>query len=99
MEGNMNKEGLVTAVAEELGLSKTEAAKSVSAIFSQIEKSLAKGEEVNLPGFGKFGVANRAARKGKNPQTGAPIEIEAKTAPIFKAGATLKKVVASGEKG
>jgi len=93
----MNKEEFVAAVAQETGLSKNEAGKIVTAVFDQVQNTLAKGGEVNLPGFGKFSVTNRAARTGRNPQTGKEIKIKATTAPTFKPGAVLKRVVA-GEK-
>jgi DNA-binding protein HU-beta len=93
----MNKEELVTTVAQEVGITKNEASKIVAAVFGLIEITLAKGEEVNLPGFGKFAVTNRAARMGRNPQTGQEIKIEATTVPAFKPGLALKKAVA-GEK-
>ena len=87
------KSDLVEAVANITGVSKTEADRVVKAVFTTITNNLAKGEDVRLSGFGKFSVAERAARKGRNPQTGEAIRIRASTQAKFKAGETLKRAV------
>ncbi|ADG81072.1 histone family protein DNA-binding protein [Thermincola ferriacetica] len=89
----MNKQDLVSSVAEKAGLTKKDADKAVSAVFASIEEALAKGDKVQLVGFGTFEVRERAARKGRNPQTGAVIEIAAAKVPAFKAGKALKDAV------
>jgi DNA-binding protein HU-beta len=89
----MNKNDLVSAVADAAGLSKADAARAVDAVFDSITKALKKGGEVRLVGFGTFSVAKRAARTGRNPQTGATIKIKASKQPKFKAGAALKEAV------
>ncbi len=87
------KSELVEAVANITGVSKAEANRAVDAVFTTITNNLAKGEEVRLTGFGSFSVAKRAARKGRNPQTGEAIKISARTQAKFKAGETLKRAV------
>ena len=89
----MNKDDLIAKVANSVGVSKTDAAKSVDAVFSNITSSLKGGNEVRLVGFGTFVVANRAATTGRNPRTGESIEIPAKKVPKFKAGKALKDTV------
>ena len=89
----MNKDELIAKVANSVGVSKTDAAKSVDAIFSNITSSLKGGNEVRLVGFGTFVVANRAATTGRNPRTGESIQIPAKKVPKFKAGKALKDTV------
>lgn len=89
----MNKQELISSVAEKSGLTKKDSEKAVNAVFGSIEESLAKGDKVQLVGFGTFEVRSRAARKGRNPQTGAEIEIEAAKVPAFKAGKALKDSV------
>lgn len=89
----MNKTELVSYVAESTGLTKKDAAKAVDAVFSGIETSLKNGEKVQLIGFGNFEVRERAARKGRNPQTGEEIEIAASKAPAFTPGKNLKDSV------
>ena len=89
----MNKQELVTSVAEKSGLTKKDSEKAVNAVFSSIEEALAKGDKVQLVGFGTFEVRSRAARKGRNPQTGEEIEISAAKVPAFKAGKALKDTV------
>ncbi|MEI8393085.1 MAG: HU family DNA-binding protein [Rhodospirillaceae bacterium] len=86
----MNKNDLVTHVADVAGLSKNDAIKAVDAVFDGISDSLKKGDEVRLVGFGTFAVAERAASKGRNPRTGEEIDIPASKQPKFKAGKTLK---------
>ena len=89
----MNKDDLISKVASTVGLSKTEAAKSVDAVFSNISGSLKNGNEVRLVGFGTFLVSNRAATTGRNPRTGESIQIPAKKVPKFRAGKVLKSTV------
>lgn len=89
----MNKTELVNAVAAKAGLSKKDAAAAVAATFGAIEETLLAGDKVQLIGFGTFEVRERAARTGKNPQTGEAIEIPAAKAPAFKAGKALKDVL------
>ena len=89
----MNKDDLISKVASTVGLSKTEAAKSVNAVFSNISGSLKNGNEVRLVGFGTFLVLNRAATIGRNPRTGESIQIPAKKVPKFRAGKVLKHTV------
>jgi nucleoid DNA-binding protein len=88
----MNKQDLVTEVAK-FTCTKVEAGKALDAVLAAIKKSLKKGESVTLVGFGTFSVTKRAARKGRNPQTGAPIKIAAKKVPKFTAGKALKDAV------
>ncbi len=89
----MNKQELISSVAEKSGLTKKDSEKAVNAVFSSIEETLAKGDKVQLVGFGTFEVRKRAARKGRNPQTGAEIQIKAAKVPAFKAGKALKDSV------
>ncbi|MCD5487331.1 HU family DNA-binding protein [Lactobacillus delbrueckii subsp. lactis] len=89
----MNKTELVSVVSEKIEFSKKESAQIVDALFASIEEALAKGEKVQLIGFGTFEVRERAARKGRNPQTGAEIEIPASKVPAFKPGKALKDAV------
>ncbi|QPC47552.1 HU family DNA-binding protein [Mangrovibacillus cuniculi] len=89
----MNKTDLVSNVMESAELSKKDAAAAVDAIFDSIQTTLAKGDKVQLIGFGNFEVKERAARKGRNPQTGEEIEIAASKNPSFKPGKQLKDSV------
>lgn len=88
----MNKTDLVNAVVA-TGLKKKEAEAAVVAVFGAIEGALAKGDKVQLIGFGTFEVRERAAKEGRNPRTGETIKIEASKVPAFKAGAALKNAV------
>jgi len=90
----VNKSELISAVAEKSGLSKKAAGEAVEAVLNTIAEALAAGEKVTLVGFGTFEVRERAARRGVNPATGAPIDIPATVVPAFKAGKNLKEVVA-----
>lgn len=94
-EGNfkMNKTELVAAMAEKAELSKKDAEKALKAFTESVSAELAKGGKVQLVGFGTFEVASRAARTGKNPQTGKAMKIPASKAPKFKAGKALKETV------
>lgn len=89
----MNKAELIEAIAEGADLSRASAAKALDATLEALTKALKKGEEVTLVGFGSFYVGKRAARTGRNPQTGEAINIEAAKIPKFKAGKTLKDSV------
>lgn len=89
----MKKAELVEAVATAAGLTKVDAAKAVDATFEAITKALKKGDRVPIVGFGTFAVARRAAREGRNPQTGAKVQIAARNAVTFKAGTALKETV------
>ena len=89
----MNKMELVAAVAEKANLSKKEAEAAVSATIDAVKDALKAGDKVALVGFGTFEVRERAARMGKNPQTGAAIKIAASKVPAFKAGKALKDAV------
>ena len=89
----MNKDDLIAKVVNSVGVSKTDAAKSVDAVFSNITSSLKGGNDVRLVGFGTFVVANRAATTGRNPRTGESIQIPAKKVPKFRAGKALKETV------
>ena len=86
----MNKTELIEAMAKQTGLSKKDADAAVKAFTEVVTKELKKGEKVTLIGFGTFEVAKRAARTGKNPQTGESIKIKACKAPKFKAGKAFK---------
>jgi DNA-binding protein HU-beta len=88
----MNKADLI-AVAEKFTTTKKAAAEAIDAVFGAIEKALKKGDSVTIVGFGTFSVAKRAARTGRNPQTGAEIKIKAKKVPKFSAGKGLKDAV------
>ena len=85
----MNKTELIAAIAEKAGVSKKDAEKVVNATFDVITTAMADGDKVSLVGFGNFEVRERAAREGKNPQTGAKIKIAACKVPAFKAGKAL----------
>lgn len=89
----MNKNDLISKVAEDAGLSKADASKAVDSVFDSITDSLKAGTEVRLVGFGTFAVAERAASEGRNPRTGEPITIAASKQPKFKAGKALKDAV------
>ena len=87
------KAEFVDKVAAKSGLSKKDAGAAVDAVISSIEDSLRSGDEVSFTGFGKFHVANRGAREGRNPRTGETMTIAASRAPRFTAGSGLKKAV------
>lgn len=89
----MNKNELVSAVADAAELSKADAGRAIDAAIDVIKKSLKKGDDVTLVGFGTFTVRKRAARDGRNPQTGETIKIKASKNPVFKAGKALKDAV------
>lgn len=89
----MNKGELIAKIAEESKLTKKAAEAALDAFIGSVEGALKKGEKVQLVGFGTFEVRQRAARKGRNPQTKAEIKIPASKAPVFKAGKALKETV------
>ncbi len=90
----MNKVELVASVVEKTGLSKKDAEKAVTAVLDSVKEAVAKGDKVQLVGFGTFEVRARAARTGLNPKTKETIEIPASKAPAFKAGKAFKDAVA-----
>lgn len=92
----MNKSELIDAVAKSASLSKAAAARAMGALFDTIAKGLKSGDVITLVGFGTFKVSARAARKGRNPQTGKEIMIKATKVPVFRAGKSLKDVVQKG---
>ena len=89
----MNKEELVEQIAKSAKVSKKAAADVLSATIETIEKTVSKGQKVTLVGFGTFEPRKRAARTGRNPQTGKAIKIAAKTVPAFSAGKKFKEIV------
>jgi DNA-binding protein HU-beta len=89
----MNKNDLIALVAERNDLSKQKAQEVVETVFDSISESLSQGKDVTYVGFGKFGVTERKARKGRNPQTGESMDIPASKSPSFKAGKALKERV------
>mgnify|MGYP000914158249 FL=1 len=89
----MNKAELVAAIAEKTELSKKDSEKALKAFIDVVTEELAKGEKIQLVGFGTFEVADRPARQGRNPQTKEVITIAASKAPKFKAGKALKDVI------
>lgn len=89
----MNKSELVESIAESAGISKAAAEKGLNGMLGAITNALKKGDKVTLVGFGTFSVANRAARQGRNPQTGKMINIGAKKVAKFKAGSKLADAV------
>ena len=86
----MNKTELVAAIAEQAEISKKDAEKALKAFTDVVAEELKKGEKIQLVGFGTFEVSERAAREGRNPQTGEAMKIAASKAPKFKAGKALK---------
>lgn len=89
----MNKTELVAAIADEAGISKKDAEKALKAFTDVVGEELKKGGKIQLVGFGTFEVYERAAREGRNPQTGKAMKIAASKAPKFKAGKALKDLV------
>jgi DNA-binding protein HU-beta len=89
----MNKSDLVASMAEKSDLSKKDTEKALNSFMESVEEALSKGDKVTLVGFGSFEVRDRAARKGRNPQTKEEITIPATKAPIFKVGKALKDQV------
>ncbi len=91
----MNKSDLVAKIAEKIDISASKAEEILSALLEGIMKTLKQGETVTLVGFGRFGIKKRAARKVRNPRTGAEMMVKAKLVPFFKAGKELKETVDS----
>ena len=91
----MNKSELVDSIAEQSGLSKAQAEKALAATIETVTDTLRKGNSISLVGFGTFSVKDRAARTGRNPQTGEPIQIKAAKVAGFKVGKLLKTAVNS----
>ena len=89
----MNKTELIASVAQKTDLTKKDAEKAVKAVFDTVAEELAKGEKVQVIGFGTFEVRERQAREGRNPQTNEVIKIGASKSPAFKAGKQLKELV------
>ncbi|MFZ0430421.1 MAG: HU family DNA-binding protein [Acidobacteriota bacterium] len=89
----MNKGELVDAVAKDAKISKAEAQAAVDSVVNSVTKALKKGQKVTLVGFGTFGTTKRAAREGRNPQTGKPIKIPAKKVAKFTPGKALKDAI------
>ncbi|MBI2414955.1 HU family DNA-binding protein [candidate division WWE3 bacterium] len=89
----MTKQDLVNALADKAGITKVDAQKAVDALGDIVTAALAKGEKVTWTGFGTFEVRMRAARMGRNPQTGAPLHIPAGKTPAFRAGKSMKDAV------
>ena len=91
---HMNKNELITAVAEKSGMTKKDAEKAIAAVVDTLTEALVKGDKVTLVGFGSFETKTREARIGRNPKTKETIEIPASCIPVFKAGKALKDKVA-----
>ncbi len=89
----MNRSELISSIADKTGLTKKDSEKALAAFIESVEEQLQKGDKVQLVGFGTFEISERAARTGKNPQTGEEIKIAASKAPKFKAGKALKELV------
>jgi DNA-binding protein HU-beta len=89
----MSKKGLIEAVASATELTREQAGVAVDAIIAHIEGSMKKGEEVRIPGFGTFKVAQRAARKARNPATGVEMMLKASRVPKFQASKNLKELL------
>ena len=89
----MNRSELISSIADKSGLTKKDSEKALVAFIESVEEQLQKGDKVQLVGFGTFEISERAARTGKNPQTGEEIKIAASKAPKFKAGKALKELV------
>ena len=89
----MNKQELISVMAEKANLSKKDAEAALNAFVGAVEEALVKGDKVQLVGFGGFEVRERAARTGRNPQTGAEMKIDAAKVPAFKAGKALKDLI------
>jgi len=89
----VNKAELIDAVAESADISKAAASRAIDGVTAAVTRALKKDDSVTLVGFGTFSVRERAARKGRNPQTGEEINIKAAKLPVFKAGKTLKDTI------
>ena len=91
----MNKKELITSISETSGLNKVDSERALNAVISCLTDVLAKGDSIVLPGFASLSVKERAARTGRNPSTGQPIDIPASTAVSFKTGTKLKEAINS----
>lgn len=89
----MNKAELIDAISTSMDLPRGQAERLVNAVFDEIVGAMKRGDKVNLSGFGTFVVSERAARTGRNPKTGEPIDIPASRAPKFRAGKALKDML------
>jgi DNA-binding protein HU-beta len=89
----MNKADLVKSISEKSDLTKADAERALNAFIESVEEALVNGDRVQLVGFGSFEVRERAARKGRNPQTNKEITIKASKAPVFRSGKALKDMV------
>jgi len=89
----VNKTELVDAIAKDSGLSRADSARAIDSLINTVQKTLKKGDDVAITGFGKFSVANRGARTGRNPATGATLKIKASKAPKFTADAVTRAIV------
>lgn len=94
----MNKAELIAAVSDRTGLSRKDSEKALGAFIDAITETLVEGDKVQLVGFGVFETKRREARTGRNPQTGAEIQIPASCNPVFKAGKVLKDIVSAGKR-
>jgi DNA-binding protein HU-beta len=94
----MNKTQLIEAVAADSGLTKADSGRAIESLLDTVAKTLKKGDDVSITGFGKFSVVKRAARQGVNPRTGERVKIKASKAPKFSAGAGLKQAVSPKKK-
>jgi DNA-binding protein HU-beta len=94
----MNKAELIDMIAKDSGISKTQANEALDSFTNTVVASLKKGDRVTLVGFGTFSVSERAARNGRNPQTGEVIKIKARKVPKFKAGKEFSARIGSGKK-
>lgn len=94
----MNRKELIDVLATKTGSTKADADRNIAALIDIITATLKKGDNISLVGFGSFEVRKRAARTGRNPQTGAVLKIKAAKVPAFKAGATLKAAVNGAKK-
>ena len=89
----MTKEQIIKKIAEDAGVTQKKGKLALQAVLEAVTASLKKKEKVTFTGFGTFNIVNKKARKGKNPKTGAAINIPARTVPVFKAGKTLKDLI------
>ena len=89
---------MIDAIAKDDGLSRADATRAVNSLTTTVAKTLKKGDQVAITGLGKFSVSKRAARTGRNPQTGEPVKIRASKTPRFAAGPTLNTAVAGRRK-
>lgn len=89
----MNKQELISAIAENANLTKKDAEAALTAFIDVVQDTLKKGDKVQLVGFGSFEIRERAAREGRNPHTGEKMDIPAAKVPAFKAGRSLKEIV------